>query len=209
MADKARYWCAVMYPESMIDDWKETIGDLLEYPYEYCVHDKDTDKKGVLRKEHVHINLVFPNTTTYNHALKAFQRLGDINTCQRVMSIRHAHDYLIHDTDSARKQGKHQYDVSERVSGNNFDIGAYEQLGVADKQAIIDSICKIIEVNNFMDFYELNMYIIDNCDLEYKQVFRSHQGYFSNLVRGKYLHWKRANGLDDELIARGKMKPER
>lgn len=32
------------------------------------------------------------------------------------------YDYLIHDTDKCRKLGKHQYDPSERITGNGFDI---------------------------------------------------------------------------------------
>lgn len=194
--NKARYWTAVLYPESMIDDWKILIGDKLQYPYAYCVHDKDKDKNGDLRKEHVHVIVAFSNTTTYNYALSVFQELGVCATCERVISVRNAYDYLIHDTESSKKQGKYAYDPKERVTGNNFDIGAYEQIGVVEKQQIIDNICNIIEINDFMDFYELNKYIVENCDMDYKEVFRSKQGYFNNLVKGKFLHWQRENGIE-------------
>ena len=33
----------------------------------------------------------------------------------------------------AERKAKEQYDPSERITGNNFDIGAYEQLGTAEK----------------------------------------------------------------------------
>ena len=61
--EKARYWTAVMYPENMIDDWKEEIADLIQMPGAYCVHDKDLDDKKEGRKVHVHIIIVFSNTT--------------------------------------------------------------------------------------------------------------------------------------------------
>ena len=56
-----------------------------------------------------------------------------INKCEAVVGIRNVYDYLIHDTEDCRKKGKEQYDPSERITGNNFDIGAYEQLGTAEK----------------------------------------------------------------------------
>ena len=37
------------------------------------------------------------------------------------------YNYLIHDTDSCRKQGKYLYKVEDRICGNGFDIGLYEQ----------------------------------------------------------------------------------
>ena len=30
--DKARFWTGVLYPENMREDWKEVIGDTLQYP---------------------------------------------------------------------------------------------------------------------------------------------------------------------------------
>ena len=89
-------------------------------------------------KDHVHLIVAFPNTTTYKHALNVMDLLSAegkkaINKCEAVVGIRNVYDYLIHDTEDCRKKGKEQYDPSERITGNNFDIGAYEQLGTAEK----------------------------------------------------------------------------
>ena len=122
---KARYWTAVCYPENMRPDWKERIGEVLQLPYAYCVHDKDVQGDGDDRKAHVHIMVAWPNTTTYKSALETFKGLSApgaqcVNTCQKVQNVRYMYDYLIHDTDDARKKHKHQYARSERVTGNNF-----------------------------------------------------------------------------------------
>ena len=87
--NKARYWCGVLYPENMVDEWQDKIGDLLQLPYAYCIHDKDKDKQGNLRKTHVHLILVFPNTTTYNHALNVYQSLSKegIVACNTVQAL--------------------------------------------------------------------------------------------------------------------------
>lgn len=86
---KARYWVGVGYPENMRADWQTSIGEVLQLPYEYCIHDKDVDGAQDSRKTHVHIMVAFPNTTTYKAALSVFQGLSAdgkqaFNTVQKV-----------------------------------------------------------------------------------------------------------------------------
>ena len=104
---KARYWVAVGYPENMRPDWEDTISEVLELPYCYCVHDKDkleVTKEEEDRKVHVHIIIAFTNTTTGRHALEIFRRLNApgknaFPTAFPVASIRHKYDYLISSVD--------------------------------------------------------------------------------------------------------------
>ena len=91
--DKARFWTGVLYPENMREDWKEVIGDTLQYPYAYCQHSQDKDSKSEHRKDHVHLIVAFPNTTTYKHALNVMDLLSAegkkaINKCEAVVGIR-------------------------------------------------------------------------------------------------------------------------
>lgn len=65
---KARYWWAVLYQENMVDGWRDNIEELLQLPYAYCEHVADVDGKGEHRKDHVHVIIVFGNTTTYKTA---------------------------------------------------------------------------------------------------------------------------------------------
>ena len=115
MAEKAKYWNGVLYPENMIDDWEEVISDKLQVPYAYCIHDKDVNKDGSSRKVHIHIMIVFPNTTTYNHAFEVLNGLSKegvkaLNKIERAINVRYSYNYLIHDTDTCRKQKKYLYD---------------------------------------------------------------------------------------------------
>lgn len=188
---KARYWTAVMYPESMVENWEEEIGDILQVPYAYCVHDKCVDQQGDPRKVHVHIMIAYANTTTYKAVMSVFEKLGTVNKVERVHNVRHMYNYLIHDTETCKKKGKHLYSQKERITGNNFDIGAYEQIGVVDKENIILEIRKLIKSFDFQDFSELDDYMADNFDLEHNTVFRQNYGYFNSIVAGRYLHAKR------------------
>lgn len=193
--NKAKYWVGVCYPENMRPDWKDTIGDILQLPYAYCLHDKDKiDPKAELeedRKDHVHIITVFGNTTTYNFALQAFNSLSKEGavccpSCEAIRNIKNQYEYIIHNTEDSKKKGKYPYPPSERICGNNFDIGAYIQVSADEKTKIVKEIaqiCKDLKITNFSD---LNDYILDNLDSTYFDVFLTHSGYFERLTRGRY-----------------------
>ena len=99
MSTKAKYWTAVLYPESMINNWRLHIEDVLQVPFCYCLHNKDVDSEDEERKEHIHLIIAFNNTTTYNHALQVFQRIQpNCKYCEQVLNIRYMYNYLIHDS---------------------------------------------------------------------------------------------------------------
>lgn len=195
----ARFWVGVLYPENMRPDWQDTLPDIVQLPYAYCIHSADKDSKSEHRKDHVHLILVFPNTTTYNHALKVFGLLSAdgkkaVNKCEAVINIRHAYDYLIHDTESCRKLGKELYDKTARITGNNFDIGAYEQLGAAEKNNICKELCNLIITEGFMNFADFYMYVISNFeDSNYFEVLKTYSGLFERLTRANYQKWQFQN----------------
>lgn len=191
-----------MYPENMLLEWETDIGDLLQLPYAYCIHNKDTTSTDEQRKEHVHIIIAFNNTTTEKHAMSVFRKLEipgkkALNVCQPVISIRHAYDYLIHDTEESRKKGKYQYKLSDRVCGNNFDIGSFEQLSASEKNDMAAELCKCIideGITNFADFY---IHVLGNYDKSYFEVIKTHSGLFDRLIKGMF-HRKAFEQLEEE-----------
>lgn len=197
MADyitKARYWMAVLYPDRMLEGWQSNIGALLQVPYCYIIHDKDLRSDGVDRKVHVHVLIALGNTTTYAAALSIFKALQDPNkpSCipndeiRQVRYIRAVYDYFIHNTEECKKLGKHLYEPSERISGNCFDIGSYEQLGQAEKDAIILSVTDYIFDHSVENFADLILAIRD-FGTEYFSIVKSNAGYFQALTKGMYL----------------------
>lgn len=188
---KARYWAAVLYPENMIENWETEIGDKLQLPFCYCVHDSDVDKIGEQRKVHVHIMICFANTTNANTAYRCFDQLSKsgcrcLSTIEIVNSVRHMYDYLIHDTETARKQHKFQYDKTKRICGNNFDIGSFEQISVAEKSKMCKDVCQFIIENgfiNFTDFYEAFLLEFDE---QYFSVIQTYSGLFERLCKGNF-----------------------
>lgn len=188
---KARFWNGVLYPENMLPDWEKRIGDILELPFSYCVHDKDLEKDGEERKVHVHIIIAFPNTTTKKHAFNVFNLLAQsgknaLSTCKAVISIRGSYDYLIHDTDNAKKDGKYLYPKFCRISGNNFDIGAYEQLGVAERNDMCRELCDCIMSQAFTNFGDFYMYVSSEFDSNYFEILKSYSGLFERLTKSNF-----------------------
>lgn len=188
--NKARYWWAVLYPENMVPDWESRIGDIVQVPYAYAAHTLDKDSKSEHRKDHVHLILVFGNTTTYKHAMEVFNLLSApgkkaLNTCEACVNIRHCYDYLIHDTETCRKEGKHQYDPDHRVTGNNFDIGAYEALSQAEKAEMSQEIVTLIigkKITNLADCYII---VMDQFGGDYFQVFQANNAFYEEALQGE------------------------
>ena len=108
---KVKLWEGICYPENMLEDWQEEIDDILQVPFAYAIHDIDHDQKSKQRKTHVHIIVVWGGNTTRKAIINVLNRLSaDGKRCcssaEPVNNIRHAYDYLIHDTASCRKKGK-------------------------------------------------------------------------------------------------------
>lgn len=187
---KHRYWVSVGYLENMRDDWRDVIEDVYQLPGCYCVHDEDKDSDGKLRKEHGHFILVFPNTTTYNHALNTFRLLDKsedstaFNTCEPVLGMRNKYNYLIHDTKTCREQGKHLYEPSKRVEFNNFDIGMYEKLSRTEKGEIIKRMSLFIRENRIQNLDQFENAYDPFSDAGELEVYMTHNAYFYRLCSG-------------------------
>lgn len=207
MADgKAKYWVAIGYPENMREDWKERISDLVEVPYAYCVHDKDVDGHEGDRKVHVHIILAFSNTTTQKHALSVFRELNKtgseaFNTCKRVISVRNKYDYLIHDTEACRTAGKHLYDPSERIEGNNFDIGLFEQVSLEERKAVRRELAQELIKHEFTNFFDFYLHVESMEDSLKCDIVESNSGFFERLCKGCY-HRKMQVLIDEQIKAK-------
>lgn len=191
-SNKSRYWVGILYVENLMDDWELLCPDIVQVPFAYCVHDKDLDSKGEIRKPHVHFMLVFSNTTTEKHALDVLNLLsapGSVccSTVQPCISVRKSYDYLIHDTETCKKLGKHLYAAEDRVTGNSFDIGVFEQFSQLDKLMLLRDMSRFIIENDVYTLDDVYMFVERQDNIQYLQVLSSYSGFFDRLCRGVYL----------------------
>lgn len=201
---KSKFWLAITYPENMIEDWQEVCEDSLQIPFAYCVHDKDVrDSKERERKAHVHWVLVYSAPTTEKNIIDLMQVLsapgksclagGKSPRLKRCVNVGYAFDYLIHDTHTARKKGKHLYDKSERVEGNNFDIGCYEQLSEEEKHGMLLQLVRLVESEHIMTINELTVRALsdsDNFGDDFWEIIIGYNALLERYTRGQYLKRK-------------------
>lgn len=193
---KNRQWTAVLYNENMLNGWHEDLDTLVQLPYAYCVHDKGLAlESGEHRKVHTHMILVWPAPTTYKHACEVFNRLSApgktaFSKIEPVYSARQMYDYLIHDTADCRKKGKYLFSPEERKTGNNYDIGAYEQVSQQDKNEMFDKLTDMVlayEITNYADFVVRSRIDFGQEQELVRDVIRAWSGYFDRLIKGVYL----------------------
>lgn len=194
-----KIFTAVCYPENMVDNWEVEIYHLIQHPFAYCIHDKDLCREQKEeRKKHLHLIVVFNNTTTLNHAFNVINKLSKEGHCcipnnriERVEDIVYMYNYLIHNTEDCRKKHKHLYDKTERILGNNFDIGLLEQVSLAEKKRLVSELSHfIIEqgICNYTDFYiSATEKFFDSDDLGIiESVISSYSSHFERLTRGNW-----------------------
>lgn len=217
MAEKYRYAEVIFYPQNMVDNWQEIIDDVLQVPFCYAIHDKDREEDGSLKLLHGHLLLCWNNTVALDHFVKWVNRLSDPNkfydrtfidvdsgeentiscpvkaasTAQPIINWERAYNYLIHDTESAKRDGKFLYPQSIRISGNNFDISRLKHIDEAVKLDLLIEISDYIDTHNIMDFITLKRNFLDKMGRDYIALASSKSGYLDRLMAGNYKKWER------------------
>lgn len=210
--NKAKVWLAVTYPENMVEDWKEQAADLLQgIPFAYCVHDQDqqghvtkdpeqmefieTQVISTSRKVHVHWILYLKDikdgTTTRKHATDIINLLSlpgrrCAPPCEACLNIEHAWNYLIHDTEGARKAGKHLYPAECRKTGNTFDIERYIRLSAEQKLEMARELCDYVANYRIKDMYTLYLRLSSDFDESYFQIYKENNALLDRLCRGVF-----------------------
>lgn len=188
--DKHKYFVAVLYPDSMVENWQEEIGYLLQKPYAYCIHNADSSKT------HVHVMVAYRNNTTVNAVLKLYQRLQPSCVHCEPCDVEYMYNYIIHDTEDCRKKGKHLYSKEERILGNGFDICSYREISKSDKMNLLILFISIIReqgFNNFADFIDYIMLKSDEFDIVDLETAIHNSGFIDRYCNARYWREHRAD----------------
>lgn len=200
MQERAKYWWGVLYPENMVSEWEEEISEIIQFPFCYCKHNLDQDANSEHRKDHIHLIIAFNNTTTYKWVFSIFDKLSAdgkkaLNKIEAIQNIRYAYDYLIHDTENSRKKGKFLYSFTDRICGNNFDIGSYEQISMQEEYEMKLELINDIAKNGFMDMIDFTKFVQSNYDTKYVKLILNNSSLFERYTKSNYQKWERANKI--------------
>ena len=196
-SNKARFWLHIAYPENMIDNWEEKAADLLEVPFAYCIHPGDKSVADEDRKTHVHFITAW--TSGGQTKKRAWETIEMLSKPGRTCSveprpsgnIEHAYKYLIHDTESAQKAGKYLYPVTDRITGNTFDIDRYIVLDADQKEAMAKELCDYVISRMYKDSASAYMGIRRDFDVSYFAIYKANNAMIDRLCRGNFLKWER------------------
>lgn len=89
---RCRNVCGVIYPDD--PNYPVYLSKILLYKHFCCLHDKDIDDNGELKKPHLHFLLRFDNPTSINSLSKSFDL--PVNYFERCSDYRSYIRYLIH-----------------------------------------------------------------------------------------------------------------
>lgn len=194
---KARVWAGIIYPESMhacIEQWP----GIIQHPYCYILHDKDTDENGEVKKAHYHIMIQWPNNTTAKAVISVLQQLGATEHAEAVNNEAYYYQYLTH----ANEPTKHKYSPEELINCNGYEPKAPE-LTPAQTDKIVEAIADaIIErgISNYADAYQ---YARMEHGKNGTKILRTYAMFFNSLTRGIYLKQEQAfKDMEREAEAR-------
>ena len=146
MASRARNWSFIVYPESAIPSWQDSLADLHVPIAISPLHDRDKLADGSPKKPHYHVLLTFSG----NKSLDQIKAISDL--CSGVLpipveSIQAYFRYLWH----ADNPEKAQYQQSDVVLLSGFTV----QQSKADEVSVMRSIVDFVIDNNITELRTL------------------------------------------------------
>lgn len=174
---KARNFAFIIYPESIPEDWEDSLSKLGVPMAVSPLHDLDeTERKfedmsenekaivrnggKVFKKPHYHVLYIARNPVTAESVrIKVKRALGNnsISHIEIVDSVEYYFQYLTHESSDAIKKNKHRYDKKDIVYINDFDIDRYVTLDESEKRELANLIFALIrkyQLENIIDLYE-------------------------------------------------------
>lgn len=175
---KARYWAAVLYPESLPEGWLETIQQT-GLPFALSpLHDQDKDPTGEPKKAHYHIILCYNGPVTqHNVAGKVTEPLGQ-PLPQDIQNVKGYYRYLTHKDNPE----KYQYDEADIQTGNGFTLADYATLTISDEDKLFDELEAIIYERQITEYASLVGSLRRNQQRELLSFLRRHSLHFDRLL---------------------------
>ena len=152
---KKRNWVFVLYPESAPVDWREQLQQSGLQCAISPLHDQDVyedgEKKGLPKKKHHHIILVYGNPTTYNNVLRLTNKQLGQTIPQPLEQVRGMYRYFTHEDNP----DKAQYSKSDIVTLNGFDIRDFVEMSRSEVVRFKREIQEFIQGEDLVEYADL------------------------------------------------------
>lgn len=192
MAQRSSKWAFITYPDSLPDKWQEILKSYHIPVAVSPLHDKDLNPTGDEKKPHYHIMLEFESMKSYDQVKEITSQLN-ATIPQVVHSPVGMIRYFIHKDNPE----KYQYDWSDIVLYNGFDLEKYDSYTDSEIDHIIAEVTQFIDDNLITEYSDLIAYTRaeenDHYD-DWYRIVRRNTLFFNTYIssrRNKYKEWKK------------------
>ena len=190
--EKYKYWAAIMYPESLPEDWQEFlrltgVAHAISPLHDRDVWDstKDGHVKGEIKKEHYHVLLCWPGNTTYNAVVQRITKpLGQPGPISVVSPFGY-YKYLWHDD----ADDKIEYDQDAVIRENGFDILSLISYTKEEEARLYTDAQQFIKEHNIYNYCDLCDMLDDLGDWEGALFVKKHTMFFNSYIKSRWLKY--------------------
>lgn len=151
---KGRYWACVCYPESLPENWLETLQESGLAIAISPLHDSDKNPDMTDKKAHYHLLLCYDGPTTYNNVKNLCDSINATIPI-KIESPRGMYRYHIH----LDNPEKHQYSDKDRILMNGIDPATFNGLTQTEIFKIKVEIVSLIRQNKIYEYSNLIDYL--------------------------------------------------
>lgn len=175
---KGRYWAFIVYPDSVIENWKDKLTEIGVVGAISPIHDKDINVDGTPKKEHYHVLIEYDGPTSYNVVKESVCDIIGATIPKRVVSLRGYYRYLTHMDNPEKEQYKEEEII--KIGGFTIDLTATEITAIKIK--IIEDISEqnITEYADLLDYY-----LYGTGDIERLEVSSNHTFFFDKYIASR------------------------
>lgn len=146
--NRKRNWAFVVYPESLPDNWIDELRLTGLKAVISPLHDKDVNPDGTTKKPHYHVIVAYSGPTSYKVVKSvAVDKLHGASPIP-LEAVRGYYRYLTH----MDNPEKYQYDKSDLIHLNGFDIRDYSELTSSEKDAIKKRLIELINEYGVIEY---------------------------------------------------------
>lgn len=175
---KKRNWAAVLYPESLPSDWRDTL-IATGIPFAVSpLHDQDINPDGTAKKPHYHIILSYPGPTTFSCVDELIRGTLGQPMPMYLESVKGAYRYFTHKDNP----DKYQYNESGICCFNGFDPSDYCAPSASESLAYKKKIQQLIIELGIYEYAELMDYLLVNDLTEEYFIASSNTIFFNNYI---------------------------
>lgn len=181
-SSKAATWAFVFYPDSAPPDWEDMLRMSGHIVAVSPLHDQDMKKDGSgYKKPHYHAIITKYNggTYTFRTACQVSQGMLHGTIPIQLESPRGYYRYLCH----LDNPDKAQYNESEIVRINGFDVGAFTGLTLEEKIQMTGELTEMVYAMGFTDYGSLALYAFKNLSSSQYDIIRTQTFYFREVVK--------------------------